>query len=140
MAAIRGRFRAGHSGNPNGRPPKSRALTEILERAGAQKMPMPDGALTERRRVLAEYLWNAVIHGEIELPPDKDGEQEKLRFSPKDWLETVKFLYQHIDGPAKPVQPIGGDEKPLKAKPINYDEIADNDPAELVALYRQEIG
>lgn len=92
--------------------------------------------LIERRKLMAEHLWAAVTEGEVKLPNG-----EVLTFSPKDWLETVKFLYQHIDGPAKPVQPEGSEEKGApKARPINYDEIADNDPAELVALYRQEIG
>ncbi len=91
-------FQKGRSGNPLGRAPKSRALTEILERAGRDKMPVAGGdEFLERRKYLARLLWDAATTGEAVLPSG-----EKLEFSPRDWLETVKFLYNHIDGPVKP--------------------------------------
>lgn len=126
----------GRSGNPSGRPPKSRALTEILERAGREKMPTRGGDIHERRKVLATMLWDAATTGEAKLP---DGE-EVLRFSPKDWLEVVKFLYQHIDGPAKPVQPDGGNDVPVKAKQLTHDDLADKPADELTAMYRDSLG
>ena len=40
-------FKPGQSGNPNGRPPKSRALTALLEKAGGRKISVlqPDGSI-----------------------------------------------------------------------------------------------
>ncbi len=86
-------FRQGQSGNPKGRPPKSRALTQILERAGAKKDQTTG---IPRKRLLADMVWQLLTTGRVELPGG-----EVLEATPKDWLEATKFLYSHIDGPPK---------------------------------------
>lgn len=86
-------YQKGQSGNPNGRPPKSRALTEILKRAGGRMVEV-NGEKVSGRRLMARLLWQAAESGEVTLPSG-----EKLVFGPRDWFEVVKFLYQHIDGP-----------------------------------------
>lgn len=88
---------SGTSGNPKGRPPKSRALTTILEKAG-NRTYKPEGADkgTARKKLLAEMLWGAAVTGCVTFP---DGRSETLESS--DWLNVVQFLYKHVDGPPK---------------------------------------
>lgn len=45
---------------------------------------------------MARLVWDVVVTGEAVLPDGK-----VLKVSPKDWLETVRWLYSHIDGPPK---------------------------------------
>ena len=86
-------FQKGQSGNPNGRPPKSRALTDILEAAGNKAIDY-DGKRVARKRVLASLLWEASTTGQTTLP---DG--TVLELGASDWFAVVKMLYSQIDGP-----------------------------------------
>lgn len=88
-------WQKGQSGNPSGRKPKNRALTDILEKAGAATLTA-DGKKISGKRLMAQLLWEAVTTGKAHFP---DG--RTLEIAPQDWLAIVKFLYQHIDGPAK---------------------------------------
>jgi hypothetical protein len=88
-------WQPGESGNPAGRPPKSRALTAILERAGSRTIDI-DGKKTSGKQLLGRLLWQGVTEGMVNLP---DG--TKLELGPRDWFEMAKFIYSHIDGPPK---------------------------------------
>jgi len=88
------KFKPGQSGNPNGRPPKSRALTEILEAAGNKTVKREGQSGIARKRLLADLMWQLVAEGQAILPNGK-----ALIPEPKDWLETLKWIYKHIDGP-----------------------------------------
>lgn len=85
----------GKSGNPSGRPPKSRALTEILEAVGAKTVKVGDKKVA-RKRLMAELLWEAVTEGTVTLPSGK-----VLEVGGNDWWANVQFLYKQIDGPPK---------------------------------------
>lgn len=103
----KGGWRAGQSGNPRGRPPKARALTAILERAGGKTITirLADGGERKLsgRRFIAQALWELATTGKVTLPSGVSWVVE-----PQDWLETVKWLYAHIDGPAKQAMELSG--------------------------------
>ena len=89
-----GTWKPGQSGNPKGRPPKNRALTELLEAAGEKTIQYNGGKYkTARKRIIADLAWSLATTGEAELPGGK-----KLKLDPKDWMSLVKWIYQHIDG------------------------------------------
>lgn len=111
--ANKGTFKPGQSGNPNGRPPKNRALTAILETALNKTADTPDGRV-KRKRIIAEHITLAATEGRVVLP---DGETMEL--GPKEWIDLLKWIYSHIDGPPRAEIDVTSDGKPL-ASPIVY--------------------
>jgi len=107
---------AGKTNNPNGRPPKSKALTSMLE-AALGKTRLYGGAKVSGKKILSDMVSDAIITGRLRFPNDT----EDSIISVKDWLELVKWAYERIDG--KPVQPIGGDENhgPIIVKLVGDD-------------------
>jgi hypothetical protein len=71
-------------------------MTTILEAALARKTTNAAGAQLARKQLLAELMSEFVTTGRATMP---DG--RVLDAAPKDWIETVKWVYTHIDGPAK---------------------------------------
>jgi hypothetical protein len=86
----------GQSGNPAGRPPKNRALTAILERAGNKGIDGLDGKRITRKRLLADMLWQLATTGEAVFPNN-----QKLQIAAREWIDIVKLIYGQIDGPPK---------------------------------------
>ena len=70
----KGGFKPGVSGNPNGRPPKSRALTDILERRGSTTLLDIDGKKRSGKLVVSRALWELATTGRTTL---QDGEELK---------------------------------------------------------------
>src|SRR5689334_21290158 len=89
------KFQPGQSGNPKGRPPKDRALTALLEKAGSATIEF-QGKNISGKRLLPEMVWEGVTTGSVTFPTG-----EKIKLSPQDWKDFVKWLYAHIDGPPK---------------------------------------
>jgi hypothetical protein len=87
------RYKPGESGNPNGRPLKSRALTAILQAAGNKTVAKGEKRVA-RKRLLAELLWQAVTEAKIDLPNGTT-----MEVGGADWWTNVQFLYRQIDGP-----------------------------------------
>lgn len=90
-------FKPGQSGNPKGRPPKNRALTELLEKTGNKKTERIDGSGTQNKRLLAENVWQLANTGSVTLP----GGHVVAVEDAQEWIGIIKFIYTHIDGPPK---------------------------------------
>ena len=94
MAASTTSFAKGKSGNPRGRPPKSRALTEILASAGKTKV-LREGKEIPAQKLIAENLWRALVSGVIQL---ENGKTLAIA-NAEEYMGIVKFLHTQIDGP-----------------------------------------
>ncbi len=94
----------GQSGNPRGRPPKGRALTEILKKAGSKTLEV-HGKRLSRKRLVADLLWQAAAAGRVVFP---DGRTLEVSFA--DWFDVVKFIYSHVDGPPKVSMELTGED------------------------------
>lgn len=89
-------FKAGQSGNPNGRPPKGRALAEQILKALEKTYADADGKRHSGKILLGNILASAVLTGEAVLISGK-----KTVLPPREWIELVKFVSVHVDGSAK---------------------------------------
>ena len=98
----------GNKNNPNGRPPKNRALTEILEKAGATSLDI-SGKKVSGKRLLASLLWEAATTGRVTFrPAEDDQEAEGYVLKPEEWIGVAKFIYTQVDGPPKQSVEVGG--------------------------------
>ena len=87
----------GTTNNPNGRPKKERALTDLLVKELAHKVIMPDGTEVSGKKLIAQNVVSAVTTGKVKFPKDT----EESVISVKDWIDFMKWLYVHVDGQAK---------------------------------------
>lgn len=127
-------YKPGQSGNPKGRPPKSRALTAILEATLNKTVDVPDRGKVARRRLLAEMVTQAALEGEVTLP---DGTIKVIEdFS--DWFGVVQFIYKHVDGPPPAqLEHSGPDGRPIEVRDVS--ELSDDDLARIAARGRNRV-
>jgi len=109
---------AGVTNNPKGRPPKNRALTEILEKAGAASLEI-NGSKVSGKRLLAALLWEAATTGKVTFAEDR------VFFCDIDqWAGIAKFIYTHVDGqPKQNVELTGSNGGPIQTQVFDHGNV-----------------
>lgn len=87
------KFIKGQSGNPRGRPPKSRTLSNILAQKAEDLMPDNSGEYIAQQQLIADLIWQFITTGEVHLPAGTLRAENVT-----DWLNAVRWLYTHVDG------------------------------------------
>lgn len=90
-------WRPGQSGNPKGRPPSSRALAEIVGKAGGRRLTGPSGKSRQVKTLVADALWELAGTGRVELADGKTLEVENVG----EWLSVVSWLFDRVEGKPK---------------------------------------
>lgn len=86
-----GQWKTGQSGNPKGRKPKGRALTEILRLKGEDPILIGGETITAQE-ALAKAVWQFVNTGEVWLMGKKLEAQNV-----GEWASVMKWLYMHVE-------------------------------------------
>ncbi|MCU0466177.1 MAG: DUF5681 domain-containing protein [Anaerolineae bacterium] len=99
-------FQPGQSGNPKGRPPKKRALTDLLERRGKQKT---SSGLTAKEE-FAQRVWEGLTTGKMTFGTSETA----IPLEAKDYIALAKLVLGQIDGPPPAVVDVSSGGKPLE--------------------------
>jgi len=102
------RFEKGQSGNPNGRPRKTRALANILEVRGQQKYEYC-GELLSGNEILSRIVWDILLKRKALFMDRKRYEAIKLEL----WENILKFYVNHTEGPPRAELDITTGDEPL---------------------------
>jgi hypothetical protein len=109
MAQSSTSFKKGQSGNPKGRPPKSRALTALLEKAGKKKItPKPGEPAVPRNQFFAEKVWEGLTTGIIKF------DDWVIPLYPADYIALAKLVLGQIDGPPPAAVDVTSAGKPVQ--------------------------
>jgi hypothetical protein len=112
MAGVKGK-----TNNPNGRPVKSRALTDLLVKALNKTIDI-DGKRVAGKRIVANMIAQALSTGRIRFPNDT----EESVLSIKDWIEFTRWAYQYLEPPIIPHEVGGFDGSDIVIKVIYEDK------------------
>jgi hypothetical protein len=108
-------FQKGISGNVNGRPPKTRAIAENLEKAFKKSRLDVDGKNRSGMAIVSNAVVTALVTGRLTL----DGEE--IRLEPKEWIDLFKYSSIHVDGPVKAQLELSTDkDRPLIIGTFDY--------------------
>lgn len=112
---------------------KDRTWTKLLEAAGSRSVNHPRFEVTlTRRKLIAEMVLTALTDGVIVFMDERE-----VQIGSKEWLEMVRWVYTHIDGPAPThVQMSTPEGEALRIEDVNPLSPAER-LAKLNALYEQ---
>lgn len=79
------------SPNPNGRPKRGRALAELMDENLAEKV---NGV--ETKSIIIRRAITALRTGYLDF-----GGNRKVKLGGKEWIDLLKYVVTHLDGPAK---------------------------------------
>ena len=89
-------WRPGQSGNPRGRPPKRRALTDMLERAGRLKLA---GASETAQKQMVQRVWEGLSTGRMTFTDS--GGVRVVDLNAAEIIQLAKLVLAQVDGPPK---------------------------------------
>jgi hypothetical protein len=112
----KGQWKPGQSGNPKGRKPQKRTLTEMLRLKG-EAVIIVGGEPISAQEALAKAVWQFVTTGEVWLMGKKLEAQNV-----NEWASVVKWLYTHIE-PARLQEAEG--EPELVVQVVRVDKMED---------------
>jgi len=101
-------FTKGTSGNPNGRPPKTQSMTELLETYGNGPMTGPRLDGITRKQALSMKLWSLAFEGD---------------------MAAIKYIFDRIDG--KPANSIREGNEDVGGLNIIVQTVTDNSNVEI---------
>ncbi len=111
MARSNTSFQPGVSGNPKGRPPKKRTLTNLLEKVANRKFTA-EGEEIAAKQLFAAHIWEGLATGKITFP-----DSSILQLDSTSYINLAKFALGQIDGPPKAEMDVTTEGKALKASP-----------------------
>lgn len=108
MPVSKTTWKKGQSGNPRGRPPKQRALSEILEKRGnvTAQNPQDPNKKIAAKRLVAEHVWNLLATGRTDFASGKSLEIGDVG----EYVQLLKFMYEQVDGKAKTQVELSGED------------------------------
>jgi hypothetical protein len=89
-----GGFTPGKSGNPSGRPPKSKCLSDLLN-TELEKGVSSSGKKIAGKKLVAQLVTQVLTTGRLQFPDDT----EPSIVSVKDWIEFCKWAYNYLEPP-----------------------------------------
>lgn len=106
----------GSRNNPNGRPPKNRALTEILLKALNHTQLVGQKRIANKR-ILAGMVVEAVTTGQVAFY------ERTMVLGTHEWSELVKWIYTFLEPPVQKNEHMGPDGGPIEHKVIEVKAI-----------------
>ncbi len=106
-------WKPGQSGNPKGRPPKERALTTLLEKAGSRRVEV-DGRKLAARKVMVAHIWQGLTSGVIDF-----GGGNVMTLDAQEYIGLAKLVFGQVDGPPKAEMDVTSGGEPLQSASVD---------------------
>jgi hypothetical protein len=106
-------FKAGQSGNPKGRPPKKRTLTNLLEKGGNKKFAVGEEQFAAKQ-LFVQRIWQGLATGHLTYN-SPDGQPMVFPLDAQQYIALAKLVLGQVDGPPRAEVDVTSAGKELKA-------------------------